>query len=257
MIEMMDMMGGASGLLGVVEVVPKEGLWSLLAALLALTVLEIVLGIDNVVFIAILASKLPAAQQAFARRIGLLLAMVGRIGLLLIIKWLVDSLKGELFSLGGHAFSGRDLILIGGGGFLLAKGTLEIHHLLEGRHAEKEAKAPSLKSVLIQILVMDLVFSLDSVITAVGMTDSRWVMITAIMLAIGIMMIFAGAISRFIERHPTMKTLALAFLILIGVLLVAEGLGEHFDRGYVYFAMAFSLVVEIINMKVRKRARGK
>lgn len=229
------------------------------AALVALTSLEIVLGIDNVVFIAILADKLPEGQRKLARRVGLGLALAGRIVLLFVIKWIVDTLEDDWFTLFGEGFSGRDLILVGGGGFLIAKGTLEIHHMVEsGDHEEgRPVKAPSLRSVLIQILIMDLVFSLDSVITAVGMVKQLWIMIAAISIAIAVMLAFSGAISRFIEKHPTMKTLALSFLILVGVLLVADGLGQHLDRGYVYFAMAFSLVVEIINIRVRgRRASG-
>lgn len=227
-------------------------------ALLALTALEIVLGIDNVVFLAILANKLPEHQRALARRIGLIMAMVGRIVLLFFISWLMG-LEATVFSVFGMDFSGRDLILLGGGLFLLGKATWEIHESLEG-HTSPHASAAkvataSFTSVIAQVLLMDLVFSIDSVITAVGMTDYLWVMVTAIVIAIGVMLVFAGAIARFVERHPTMKMLALSFLLLIGVLLVAEGLGQHIERGYVYFAMGFSLFVELLNLRFTKNVQ--
>lgn len=219
-----------------------------------LTLLEIVLGIDNVVFISILAGKLPADQQQKARRIGLALAMLMRIGLLLVVTWIVR-LTEPLFAVFGHEVSGRDLILLGGGLFLLAKSTFEIHENLEGEHGEKSRKvAASFASVIIQILLLDLVFSLDSVITAVGMADEIAVMIAAVVVAVAFMLFFAETISRFVEKHPTLKMLALSFLILIGVTLIAEGLGQHISKGYIYFAMAFSVMVEVLNLKIRSKS---
>jgi predicted tellurium resistance membrane protein TerC len=222
--------------------------------LLTLTALEIVLGIDNVIFISILAGKLPSGAADRARRLGLLLAMVTRIALLFSISWL-SRLTAPLFAVAGREFSGRDLVLLVGGLFLLAKSTYEIHEKLEGG-PEREVKrvAPSLASVLVQIMLLDVVFSLDSVITAVGMVDHLSVMVIAVMLAVGFMLVFSGGISRFVNEHPTIKILALSFLILIGVMLVADGLGQHIPKGYVYFAMAFSVGVEMINLRVRKLA---
>ena len=222
-------------------------------ALLTLTSLEIVLGIDNVVFISILTSKLPQAQQAVARRLGLGLAMVMRIALLFAISW-VMGLTAKLFAVLDHDISGRDLILIVGGLFLLGKATYEIHDKLEAASApESQAKARlTMASVLVQIALLDIVFSLDSVITAVGMARSLTVMVTAIVIAVAVMMAFAGRVSRFIERHPTTKILALSFLMLIGVVLVLEGVGQHVQKGYIYFAMAFSLGVEFINIRIRR-----
>jgi predicted tellurium resistance membrane protein TerC len=221
-------------------------------ALLTLTSLEIVLGIDNVVFISILTSKLPAAQQARARQVGLLLAMLMRIGLLFAITW-VMGLTRVLFEVLEHSFSGRDVILLVGGLFLVAKATFEIHDKLESSDESGAGAGAGLTyaSVLIQIMLLDVVFSLDSVITAVGMADSLAVMVVAVVIAVGVMLVFAGVISRFIERHPTMKILALSFLILIGCMLVTEGFGKHVEKGYIYFAMAFSLTVEMINIRVR------
>jgi predicted tellurium resistance membrane protein TerC len=226
-----------------------------LIALLTLTVLEIVLGIDNIVFIAILSGKLPPAQQDKARRLGLSLAMVMRILLLLTISWTMR-LTHPLVTVWGQGLSARDFILLGGGLFLIGKSTFEIHERLEGpgRDFDAPGAARSLKSTVFQIMILDIVFSLDSVITAVGMARQVAIMIIAIIVAVVIMLLFAGTISRFIERHPTMKMLALAFLLLIGVMLVAEGLGKHIERGYIYFAMAFSLMVEILNMRLRKFA---
>ena len=223
-----------------------------LIALLTLTVLEIVLGIDNIVFISILSSKLPESQQARARMIGLALAMLGRIVLLLSLAWIMR-LTEPLFEVFSQAISGRDLILILGGLFLLGKSTHEIHDKLEGssHHDDKERAAASFTSVIIQILLLDLVFSLDSVITAVGMAEQIGVMITAIIIAVVVMMISAGAISRFIDAHPTVKMLALSFLLLIGVALMAEGLDQHIPKGYIYFAMAFSVFVEMLNLRLR------
>jgi predicted tellurium resistance membrane protein TerC len=222
-----------------------------------LTLLEIVLGIDNVIFISILAGKLPPEQREKARKIGLGLAMFMRVGLLLVITWIVR-LTEPLFSVLGNDVSGRDLILLGGGLFLLGKSTFEIHDHLEGEHGEKSLKArASFASVIAQILVLDIVFSLDSVITAVGMADEIGVMIAAVIVAVGFMMFFAGTISGFVEKHPTLKMLALSFLILIGVTLIAEGLGQHISKGYIYFAMSFSVLVEILNIKVRTNAGTK
>ena len=252
-------------------------------ALVALTAMEIVLGIDNIVFIAILAGRLPVAQRGRARTIGLTVALVTRIGLLLCIKWILgltdpifhlsDFLPHAWFSpemlpgataeaattaaqhphLEINAVSWRDVILLAGGLFLIGKSVLEIHHKIEGDEHHREARAASFAGVIAQIAVLDMVFSLDSVITAVGMVtpDKLWVMITAIIISMAVMLAFSGRVSQFIDRHPTLKVLALSFLILIGVLLVAEGIGTHINKGYVYFAMAFSLVVEMINMKVR------
>ena len=221
-----------------------------LIALLTLTVMEIVLGIDNIVFISILTGKLPEEQRPRARVLGLGAAMVSRILLLFAISWVIG-LTAPLFSLFGLTFSGRDLILLGGGMFLLYKATTEIHHRLEGEaaHESGNGKKVSFGSVLLQILVLDLVFSLDSVITAVGMADHLWVMIAAVVISVGVMMIGATPISSFVEKHPTVKMLALSFLLLIGVSLVAEGLGQHIPKGYVYFAMAFSVLVEVLNLR--------
>ncbi|RME96473.1 MAG: TerC family protein [Verrucomicrobia bacterium] len=225
-------------------------------SLLTLTALEIVLGIDNIIFIAILVGKLPAARQEAARRAGLLAAMLMRILLLLAISWIMG-LKSELFRLFGHPFSGRDLILLLGGVFLIAKATREIHDKLEGegRHPEARPRA-GFAGIVVQIMLLDIVFSLDSVITAVGMAQRLGVMIAAVVIAVGLMMFFAGAVSRFSESHPTLKMLALSFLLLVGVVLVADGLGQHINKGYIYFAMAFSTFVEALNLRVRKRSGG-
>ena len=222
--------------------------------LLTLTVLEIVLGIDNIIFISILSGKLPAAKQKQARQIGLALAMLMRILLLLSLSWIVG-LTRPLFVVAGFDVTGRALILIGGGLFLLAKSTHEIHNKLEGEdeHGTRRT-APSLLSVLVQIILLDIVFSLDSVITAVGMVDQVAVMIAAVVLAVVVMMIFATSISGFVERHPTIKMLALSFLLLIGVNLIGEGMGFHIPKGYTYFAMGFAVFVEMLNIKLRKRA---
>jgi predicted tellurium resistance membrane protein TerC len=219
--------------------------------LLTLTFLEVVLGIDNVIFISILASKLPAGQQGKARKIGLAAAMIMRILLLLSLAWIMK-LTTPLFSVWTYEFSGRDLILLIGGLFLLGKSTHEIHGRLEGEDHVQTARATSFISVIIQIALLDIVFSLDSVITAVGMINEVGIMIIAIVIAVIIMMVFAGAISGFIERHPTVKMLALSFLLMIGLLLVADGLGHHIPKGYAYFAMGFSIFVEILNLRVRK-----
>lgn len=222
-----------------------------LVALLTLTSLEIVLGIDNIVFIAILTGKLPAHQQGKARTIGLGLAMGMRILLLLGISWVMGLTK-PLFEVFEHGFSGRDLILLVGGLFLIAKATYEIHDKLEGAEHTKESKARSFAAVIAQILALDIIFSLDSVITAVGMAKHVEIMIAAVVIAVGVMILFAGKVSRFIEKHPTFKMLALAFLLLIGVMLTVEGVGQHINKGYIYFAMAFSLFVEVLNMKLHK-----
>jgi predicted tellurium resistance membrane protein TerC len=222
-------------------------------ALLTLTVLEIVLGIDNIVFISILAGRLPEEQRAKARNVGLSLAMIMRVLLLLSIAWVIR-LTAPLFSVAGEEISGRDLILLVGGLFLVAKSTHEMHNKLEGEEEERTGKAAaaSFGWVIGQILALDLVFSLDSVITAVGMADDLGVMITAVVIAVGFMLVFARPVGEFVDRHPTVKMLALAFLILIGVSLIAEGLDHHIPKGYIYFAMAFSLFVEMLNLRLRK-----
>jgi predicted tellurium resistance membrane protein TerC len=225
-------------------------------ALGTLTALEIVLGIDNVIFISILSGRLPAEQQGKARRVGLLAAMVMRIGLLFSLS-LIMKLDGALFTVLGEEISGRDLILIGGGLFLLAKSTLEIHHKIEEAGEEQAApsKAVTFGAVVAQVMVLDLVFSLDSVITAVGMVDQLAVMVIAVVISVAVMVLFVDGISAFVDRHPTFKVLALSFLVLIGVALLGEGLGLHIPKGYVYFAMAFSTGVEVVNLKIRgKRA---
>ncbi len=224
-----------------------------LIALVTLTALESVLGIDNIVFISILTGKLHPSKQAKARQIGLALAMIMRILLLLGISWVIR-LTEPLFEVFGHPFSGRDLILLGGGLFLIAKATYEIHDKLEGAaHTQKEVKGHgTFGSTIVQILLLDVIFSLDSVITAVGMAQQIATMIAAVVIAVAVMILFAGGVSRFIEKHPTFKMLALSFLLLIGVMLTVEGVGQHINKGYIYFAMAFSLFVEILNVRLRK-----
>jgi len=237
-------------------------------ALIALTAMEVVLGIDNIVFLSIVTAKLPPSQQPSARLIGLALAMGMRIGLLLTISWVMQ-LTDPVFSLsdaGGplawmtglketNEVSGRDIILLLGGLFLIAKSVTEIHDKLESSsHGQQQPRYASYAGVLFQIVLLDVIFSLDSVITAVGMTDKINVMIAAVIVAVLVMMIFAGPISRFVMRHPTLKMLALSFLILIGVMLVAEGLGQHIDKGYIYFAMAFALGVEVLNLRLRAKS---
>jgi predicted tellurium resistance membrane protein TerC len=224
-----------------------------LIALVTLTALEVVLGVDNVIFISILAGKLREEDQARARRVGLMAAMVMRILLLFSLAWIVR-LTEPLFTVLGRGVSGRDLILLGGGLFLLAKATIEIHDKLEGVEGERSARvAPSFSAVIVQIMLLDIVFSLDSVITAVGMAESIAVMVVAVVLAVAIMMVSSGAVSTFVQRHPTVKVLALSFLMLIGLSLVGEGLGHHIPKGYVYFAMGFSVFVEMINLRVRNQ----
>jgi predicted tellurium resistance membrane protein TerC len=221
-------------------------------ALLTLTVLEIVLGVDNVIFISILSSKLPEGQRVRARSLGLALALIGRVVLLLSLSWVIG-LTDVLFTIRSEEISGRDLIMLGGGLFLLAKATHEIHSSMEGGGHGPTAGASSFASVITQILLLDIVFSLDSVITAVGMADDVPVMIAAVVVAVLFMMASAGAISSFIHKHPTVKMLALAFLLLVGVALVADGFERHIPRGYVYFAMAFSVFVEMLNLRAARR----
>jgi predicted tellurium resistance membrane protein TerC len=224
-------------------------------ALATLTALELVLGIDNIVFISILVDKLPAAQREKARRLGLFMAMFMRIGLLLVLSWIIG-LVAPLFTLLGQEISGRDLILIAGGLFLIYKSTGEIHQSLEGEEGQaSSAVQATFTAVILQIMVVDMVFSLDSIITAVGMVDELAVMIAAVILSVGMMMLFAGAIGRFVSEHPTIKMLALAFLVLVGVVLIAQGFDYHVPKGFVYFAMAFSLAVEMLNIRMRKRSK--
>jgi predicted tellurium resistance membrane protein TerC len=226
-----------------------------LIALATLTAMEIVLGIDNVVFIAIMVGRLPAREQQPARRLGLVLALGLRIGLLFTISWMMG-LNRPLFEAGGRGISGRDLILLGGGLFLIFKATWEIYDKLEGSHVEaRPGRAGAFLWVLGQIILLDIVFSLDSVITAVGMANRLSIMIAAMVIAMLVMLGASGALSAFVERHPSVKILALAFLLLIGVMLVAEGMGSHVDKGYIYFAMAFSLFVEMLNLRYRKKPR--
>ena len=222
-------------------------------ALATLTALEIVLGIDNIIFISILASKLPENQQNRARQLGLLLAMLTRIGLLFSLSWIIG-LTEPLFTLFGFHVTGRSLILFGGGLFLIAKSTYEIHEKLEGEEGHASAKVkPSFASVIIQIILLDIVFSLDSVITAVGMVDILAIMVLAVIVAVSVMMVAAGPISDFVDRRPTVKMLALCFLLLIGFSLTAEGLEFHIPKGYIYFAMGFSVFVEFLNLRLRSK----
>jgi predicted tellurium resistance membrane protein TerC len=236
----------------VLELVTSPEAWVSLATLSAM---EIVLGIDNIVFLSILAGKLPPERQPAARRIGLAFALGTRLLLLLAITW-VMGLTRELFAVLGHGFSGRDLILLGGGLFLVGKATVEIHDKLEVKHAPELGGAAAARAsfwlVILQIGVLDIVFSLDSVVTAVGMAQHLAIMIAAMVIAVGVMLVAAGSIAAFVDRHPTMKMLALSFLLLIGVMLVAESFGRHVEKGYIYFAMAFSFGVELLNMRVRK-----
>jgi predicted tellurium resistance membrane protein TerC len=222
-------------------------------AFITLTALELVLGIDNVIFISILVDRLPGNKRGFARRLGLFLAMFMRIGLLLALSWLIG-LTAPVFSLMNHGVSGRDMILIGGGLFLLWKSTGEIHQLLEGERQKAAMKvAASFSAIIIQIVLVDVIFSFDSIITAVGMVDQIAVMIAAVVGSVGLMMVFAAAIGRFVGEHPTIKMLALSFLVVVGVALIADGFGHHVPKGYIYFAMAFSVCVEMLNIRVRRR----
>jgi predicted tellurium resistance membrane protein TerC len=224
-------------------------------AFATLTALELVLGIDNIIFISILVDKLPPEKRELARRIGLFMAMFMRIGLLLVLSVIVGLIE-PLFTAFGKDISGRDLILILGGLFLIWKSTGEIHQSLEGEEAHgSNAVATTLASVILQIMVIDLVFSLDSIITAVGMVDEVAIMIAAVVASVGLMMLFAAGIGRFVSNHPSIKMLALTFLVVVGVVLMAEGLGQHIPKGYIYFAMAFSLGVEMLNIRFRKRAK--
>jgi predicted tellurium resistance membrane protein TerC len=228
----------------------------LLIAFFTLTALELVLGIDNIIFISILVDKLPAARRAFARRLGLFLAMFMRIGLLAALSFLAG-MTAPLFTLPvlDQGISGRDLILIAGGLFLVWKSVGEVHQLMEGEEGEaSSAVKATLSAVLVQIIIIDLVFSLDSIITAIGMVNNLPVMMAAVVASVGLMMFFAGPIGEFVSRHPTVKMLALSFLMVVGVVLVADGLGHHVPKGYIYFAMAFSVVVEMLNLRMKKRA---
>ena len=235
-----------------------DGLFTgdVLAALVTLTVLEIILGVDNVVFISILSGRLPEDQRPLARRVGLILALVIRIGLLLGISWVIG-LTAPLFNALGRSFSGRDLILLGGGVILIAKATWEIYEKVEAEHEEKAIAASrgAFISVIAQILVMDIVFSLDSVITAVGMVDDVRVMIAAMVISMVVMLVSAGPVSDFVENHPSVKILALSFLLLIGVMLVAEGTGSHIGKGYIYGSVAFALLVEALNLRFRQKRK--
>lgn len=227
------------------------------ASLLTLTALEIVLGIDNIIFISIMAAKLPEHQQKTARQVGLALALISRLALLASIAW-VATLTRPLISLGDLAFSGRDLILIGGGLFLLTKGTMEIHHSVEGHDdGGPAAKAATFAGVVAQIMVLDIVFSLDSVITAVGMSQHLEIMVAAVVIAVGVMLFASGPVGDFVNRHPTVKMLALSFLLLVGVALTADGMGFHIPKGYLYFAIAFSTLVEALNLMAAARRKRK
>lgn len=224
-------------------------------ALVTLTFLEIVLGIDNIIFISIVTDKLPESQQAKGRTIGLALALLFRVGLLLGITWIIG-FSEPLFHVFDHPFSGRDLILFAGGLFLLGKSVSEIHHKLEGINADKDSKggkaSMTMANALVQIVALDMVFSFDSILTAIGLTEHVIIMITAVVLSMIVMMLFSGVISRFINKHPTLQILALAFLILIGFMLILDAMGQHVPKGYIYFAVAFSLIVEMVNMRMRK-----
>ena len=227
----------------------------LLVAFATLTVLEVVLGVDNVIFISILSAKLKKSEQKRARRVGLIAAMLMRIALLFSITW-VARLTEPLFTVMGHALDGRDLILIGGGLFLLGKATYELHERLEGEEGHSSGRvAASFASVIAQVMLLDIVFSLDSVITAIGMANDLRVMVGAVMAAVLLMMVAAEPISHFVEEHPTVKVLALSFLLLIGMALVADGFGQHIPKGYIYFAMGFSVFVEMINIRARRKAK--
>ncbi len=226
-------------------------------ALATLTALELVLGIDNIIFISILAGKLPPEQRDRARRLGIAMAAITRIALLFSIAWIIG-LTDPVFEMFGHPFSWRDIILIGGGLFLIAKATHEIHQKLEGASQEvKVGPTATFAGVIVQIMLLDVVFSLDSIITAVGMVEQVWVMVAAVLISIAFMIAFAGPIGNFVDRHPTVKVLALSFLIMIGLVLIADGFGHHIPKGYIYSAMAFSVFVEMINLWIRKRGERK
>lgn len=221
-------------------------------AFLTLTALELVLGIDNIIFISIIVERLPQQRRGTARRIGLFLAMFMRIGLLSVLSWLIGLTK-PLFSVFSYAISGRDLILVCGGLFLLWKSTKEIHQMMEGEHGNVSKMAPSgFWAIIIQIILIDLIFSLDSIITAVGMVNQMPVMVAAVIVSVGLMIVFAPAIGEFVSTHPTIKMLALSFLVVVGVVLIADGFGHHVPKGYIYFAMAFSVCVEMLNISMRK-----
>lgn len=234
-----------------IEILLDPQIW---IAFLTLTALELVLGIDNIIFIAIIVDKLPQEKREFARKLGLFLAMFMRIGLLLVLSWIIG-LTEPVLTLFGHGVSGRDLILIAGGLFLIWKSTMEVHQLLEGEEGEQSSKvASTFAGVILQIIMIDLVFSLDSIITAVGMVREVGVMIAAVVASVGLMMLFASAIGRFVSDHPTIKMLALSFLVVVGVVLIVDGFGHHVPKGYIYFAMAFSVCVEMLNIRMRKKA---
>ena len=234
------------------ELLTDPHMW---VALATLTLLELVLGIDNIIFISILVSKLPKAQQEMARRIGLFMAMFMRIGLLLLLSVIIGLVE-PLITVWEQAFSGRDLILLAGGLFLIWKSTGEIHQSLEGEEEHGgSAAGNTMAAIILQIMVIDLVFSLDSIITAVGMVDEVAIMIAAVIVSVGLMMLFAKAIGQFVSAHPSIKMLALTFLVVVGVVLIAEGLGHHIPKGYIYFAMAFSVIVEMLNIRFRKRSK--
>jgi predicted tellurium resistance membrane protein TerC len=224
-------------------------------AFATLTALELVLGIDNIIFISILVDRLPAHQRELARRIGLFAAMFMRIALLLVLSWIIGLVE-PLFTVLGQAISGRDLILIAGGLFLIWKSTSEIHHAIEGANQSRGSAAASFAAIIAQIMIIDLVFSLDSIITAVGMVDRVEVMIAAVIASVALMMVFARPIGEFVSRHPTVKMLALSFLVVVGMVLLAEGFDHHVPKGYIYFAMAFSVVVELLNIRMRSRQPG-
>ena len=233
-----------------IELLTDPAAW---IAFLTLTALELVLGIDNIIFISILVDKLPPARREIARRIGLFLAMFMRIGLLLALSWMIG-LTAPIFSVLEHEVSGRDLILIAGGLFLVWKSTMEIHQLLEGEEGgESKAIAATFGAVIVQIIIIDAVFSLDSIITAVGMVDRVEIMIAAVVASVGLMLLFAPAIGRVVTDHPTLKMLALSFLMMVGMVLIADGVETHVPKGYIYFAMAFSIMVEVLNIRLRKR----
>lgn len=235
-----------------IELLTDPAAWT---AFLTLTALELVLGIDNIVFISILVDRVPAHQRDLARRIGLFLAMFMRLALLLVLAWIVG-LTAPFFSVLGEEISGRDLILVGGGLFLIWKSTREIHQLLEGeKGGASAAVSATFTSVIVQIILIDAVFSLDSIITAVGMVDEIPIMVAAVIAAVGLMMMAAGAIGRFVSDHPTIKMLALSFLFVIGVVLIADGFNHHVPKGYIYFAMAFSVIVELLNLRLRRKGR--